>query len=339
MSENRNIGGEFAIKHNLLVCSKLNGGGYSSGRSALYYILLDIRERFNVTTVMVPDYLCSSILSAVNKAGFNYEFYHLTDTLVLDDEVFSNQYDKSKAVLVINYYGLQTLEQQFSFIKSLDENAIIIEDDVQAYYEFIQDSTIPDYKFTSLRKTFDSPDGGLVKTKYNITHPQTPNTFHKYKAASGILKEFRNKGFYNDDIYLELSHRGESMIDSEIELGISDVAYSVIDNTDVSKVSSIRKSNAEVICSGLKYIGINTVIPVADDKTPLFIPIYLEDRNKVRKAMFQHNIFCPVHWPLDGMPVKKGAEMAEHELSLIVDQRYTADDMNRILNILADNIQ
>ena len=51
--------------------------------------------------------------------------------------------------------------------------------------------------------------------------------------------------------------------------------------------------------------------------------------------MFQHNCFCPVHWPLEGMNVKKGAEMAEHELSIIVDQRYTNADMEYILDLIA----
>ena len=44
--------------------------------------------------------------------------------------------------------------------------------------------------------------------------------------------------------------------------------------------------------------------------------------------------FCPLHWSLDGMPLKKGAEMAQHELSLIVDQRYAINDMDWILSLL-----
>ena len=75
-----------------------------------------------------------------------------------------------------------------------------------------------------------------------------------------------------------------------------------------------------------------------ENKTPLFVPIYVQDRNKVRKYMFQHNVFCPVHWPLEGLSLKKGAEMAEHELSLIVDQRYTHKDMEYILDLLSQTI-
>ena len=51
-------------------------------------------------------------------------------------------------------------------MRSLSKNTIIIEDDVQAFYEFQKKELMADYKFTSLRKTFACPDGGLVKT-YN----------------------------------------------------------------------------------------------------------------------------------------------------------------------------
>ena len=50
--------------------------------------------------------------------------------------------------------------------------------------------------------------------------------------------------------------------------------------------------------------------------------------------MFGHDVFCPVHWPLDGLDVKKGKEMAELELSLVVDQRYDEKDMDTIVHLL-----
>ena len=54
--------------------------------------------------------------------------------------------------------------------------------------------------------------------------------------------------------------------------------------------------------------------------------------------MFEHEVFCPVHWPLEGMEVKKGKKMAEHELSLICDQRYGKDDMDLILSLIKQHV-
>lgn len=335
------IGGEFDVdlpslkySHSGNVC--LDGlYKYSSGRSALYHILLDVKKRNNISKILLPDYLCSSVVIAAEKVGVEVVFYPLNDKLELDEKHFANLYEEKCAVLLINYFGLQNLQKQVEYVRSLNKDAIIIEDDVQGFYEFQKELIGVDYKFTSLRKTFACPDGGLVKTENLLPEVNTVNKFHQYKLAGSILKSLRKPEYYDDAVYLSMFEKGESMIDDEIAEGMSDMAVDIITKTDIDRLAYIRRRNAKFICDGLESLGLNTILPVTEDKIPLFVPIYLEDRNKVRKYMFQHNCFCPVHWPLEGMNVKKGAEMAEHELSIIVDQRYTNADMEYILDLIA----
>lgn len=335
------IGGEFDVDLQSLKYShsgnvSLDGlYKYSSGRAALYHILLDVKKRNNISKILLPDYLCSSVVIAAEKAGVEVVFYPLNDKLELDEQHFANLYEEKCAVLLINYFGLQNLQKQVAYVRSLNKDAIIIEDDVQGFYEFQKELVGVDYKFTSLRKTFACPDGGLVKTENLLPEVNTVNKFHQYKLAGSILKSLRKPEYYDDAVYLSMFEKGESMIDDEITEGMSDMAIDFISKTDIDRLAYIRKRNAKFICDGLESLGLNTILPVAEDKTPLFVPIYLEDRNKVRKYMFQHNCFCPVHWPLEGMNVKKGAEMAGHELSIIVDQRYTNADMEYILDLIA----
>ena len=335
------IGGEFAVdlqslkySHSGNVC--LDGlYKYSSGRSALYHILLDVKKRNNISKILLSDYLCSSVVIAAEKADVEVVFYPLNDKLELDEKHFANLYEEKCAVLLINYFGLQNLQKQVAYVRSLNKDAVIIEDDVQGFYEFQKELIGVDYKFTSLRKTFACPDGGLVKTENLLPEVNTVNKFHQYKLAGSILKSLRKPEYYDDAVYLSMFEKGESMIDDEIAEGMSDMAVDIITKTDIDRLAYIRRRNAKFICDGLESLGLNTILPVTEDKIPLFVPIYLDDRNKVRKYMFQHNCFCPVHWPLEGMNVKKGAEMAEHELSIIVDQRYTNADMEYILDLIA----
>ena len=341
--QNRNeiIGGEFDVDlqslkyiHSGNVC--LDGlYKYSSGRSALYHILLDVKKRNNISKILLPDYLYSSVVIAAEKADVEVVFYPLNDKLELEEKHFANLYEEKCAVLLINYFGLKNLQKQVAYVRSLNKDAVIIEDDVQGFYEFQKELIGVDYKFTSLRKTFACPDGGLVKTENLLPEVNTVNKFHQYKLAGSILKSLRKPEYYDDAVYLSMFEKGESMIDDEIAEGMSDMAVDIITKTDIDRLAYIRRRNAEFICDGLESLGLNTILPVTEDKIPLFVPIYLDDRNKVRKYMFQHNCFCPVHWPLEGMNVKKGAEMAEHELSIIVDQRYTNADMEYILDLIA----
>ena len=340
MQNNHIIGGEFDVDIQGFRHTKSNNGvlegvyKYSSGRSALYYILLDVQKRYGITTVYFPDYLCSSVVMAAQKCQMKVVFYNLNDQLEIDAERFPMESESKFAVLLINYFGLKNLEQQIAFVRSLSKNTIIIEDDVQAFYEFQKKELMADYKFTSLRKTFACPDGGLVKTHNELAVVAAGNKFHQYKFAGSILKSLRKPEYYDDDVYLHLFEKGESHIDDEIVMGMSQMSQEIIVKNNFECIAYIRRRNAKQILEGLKSLGVRTVVPVPEEKTPLFIPIWLDDRNKVRKQMFQQQIFCPVHWPLEGMNVQKGVEMAEHEMSIIIDQRYTNKDMDFILNIL-----
>ena len=340
------IGGEFDIDVQRIQSQWQNNilsegvKTFSTGRSALYHIIKAAITERTISQVMVPDYLCSSVLVPIQKIGFEPVFYTLNDNLEMDRAKFAELYKNGSIVIIINYFGLMDITGQVQYVRELDADAVIVEDDVQAYYEFENAQTDADYRFTSLRKWFALPDGGLVKSKNSkLQSIDTPNVFHQYKVAGSILKTLRNPHYYDDSIYLELFEKGEGLIDEDMKKGMSAITREHISYTAVEQISYIRNRNANYIIEGLKSLKIEPILPLTEGKTPLFVPIWLENRNKVRKAMFQHDVFCPVHWPLEGMPVKKGAEMAEHELSIIIDQRYTHDDMNLILNIIEDNIK
>ena len=337
------IGGEFSIA----VTDVLNAEGrhsvtpdvytYSSGRAALYQILKYLKQERGVTSVLLPDYLCSSILAPVNKLELEYSFYPIDGLLELKEKTFSELYKKGSVVLLINYFGLQDLSSQIKTIRGIDEKAIIVEDDVQAYYEFKKPLGNVDFKFTSLRKTFAVPDGGLVKTKFSLQKVESPNTFGQYKAAAALLKSMR-EGNFNDNIYLEMFEKGESFIDDELESGMSLIAEKLYSYVDEERVKVRRLNNAIYLLEQLEKLGIKPLLPLTEDHVPLFIPVVLKNRDTVRKVMFKQDIFCPVHWPLDGMNVKRGELMSQTELSLIIDQRYGRNDMDNIIAVIKEHL-
>lgn len=333
------IGGEFPINVTDLLrapsLSRVNDGTYhyASGRAALYQILKYLKEEKGINSILLPDYLCDTILVPVRKLEFEYTFFPLNDKLELEKDKFKEVYKKDAAVLLINYFGLQDLTEQIATIRNLDSYAILIEDDVQGYYEFKKPLGDVDFKYTSLRKTFAIPDGGLVKTERPLPVINKPNTFGQYKAAAALMKTMR-EGNFDDNVYLDISKIGGSKIDDELDCSMSLVSESLYSCLDEEDVKSRRQKNAKYMVEKLSEEGIPTLLPVNEDKVPLFVPIYLESRDEVRKLMFQHEIFCPVHWPLSGMKVQKGTEMAAHELSLIIDQRYELKDMDEIIKFL-----
>lgn len=333
------IGGEFPIAITDLLkaprVSRVNDGTYhyASGRAALYQILKYLKEEKGITSILLPDYLCDTILVPIRKLEFEYSFFPLNDNLELEKDKFKEVYKKDAAILLINYFGLQDLTEQITIIRNLYADATIIEDDVQAYYEFKKPLGDVDFKYTSLRKTFAIPDGGLVKTEQFLPIIDKPNTFGQYKAAAALMKSMRESNF-DDCVYLDISKIGGSKIDDELDCSMSLVSERLYACLDEEELKSRRQKNAKYLVEKLSQEGISTLLPVSEDKVPLFVPIYLENRDELRKQMFQHEIFCPVHWPLAEMKVQKGAEMAAHELSLVIDQRYGRNDMEEIISLI-----
>lgn len=335
------IGGEFQIA----VTDILNAQNrhfdapdvyaYSSGRAALFQILKYLKLEKGISHILLPDYLCSSVLVPIKDLGLEYSFYPIEEQLELIKTDFSKQYNKGIVVLLINYFGLKDLSSQIKYIRGIDENAIIIEDDVQAYYEFKKPLDGIDFKFTSLRKTFAVPDGGLVKTKYHLPKVTTPNTFGQYKAAAALLKSMR-EGNFNDQIYLELFEKGETLIGSEQECGMSQIAEKLYSFMNEDHVKVRRLNNARYLKDELRKIGIEPLLPFIEDHVPLFVPIILKNRDEARKALFRKEIYCPFHWPLDGMEISRGEQMSREELSLIIDQRYGRKEMDEIISVLKE---
>jgi hypothetical protein len=306
---------------------------YASGRTALYQILRSLAPQHS--KLWLPDWLCHTMVDAVVKAGFEYCFYELNvDFKATIDALDKSGFKDGEAVLMINYFGLQDLTRISKSIKDAYPNAVVIEDDVQAFWVFSEkENPFADYRFTSLRKALPVPDGGLVKTKRPMPRAIEKNTFAPLKIKAGAMKFHRGEAGISDEDYLKLFKEGDKLIPENYESVMSPDSQQLFAGTDLEKAKKQRQANAAQLIAGLDEIGKKTMIPVSPGSVPLFVPIYLENRDEVRRKMFQHEIFCPVHWPLDGMSVKRGTDMAAHELSLIIDQRYSRKEMDEILKM------
>lgn len=340
------IGGEIEFEISNLNGACINdigslGSYYASGRSALYAILKSLAI-YHIEQILLPDYLCSSIVTTVEKSGLQYKFYSLNDNFLSDIDDIEKKLDKYSAVLIINYFGLQNLSESITTIKNLPNSPIVIEDDVQSFYDYLKPrNTKADYSFTSLRKWFPVPDGGLAKSNNNLDLIQSKETngFWNRKLSGLVLKGLKSKLGDIDNVYLNLLKEGESLIDNYLPNIGSKITTDVFARIELSEIAKKRLRNASIILNGLTELGIKPSFAVKNISVPFFIPIDLNNRDKIRYELFNHNIFCPVHWPVESKISKRSTYMSEHELSIIIDNRYDEKDMMRILDILSNSIR
>lgn len=325
------IGGEFAIDKKLLSNNKENKElQYSSGRSVLYSILMHVEGKHK--KILLPAYLCDSITRTVIETGWKYTFYQINEFLhpIIDDDLCSTL-KECDAILLINYFGMVDLKNDIASIRNEGSGIFVIEDDVQAFYSL--DKTSADCSFTSLRKWFPCPDGALLHMNSSVqVEPcvKTENKWSQYKLAGNLLKE--QSDYVDDSIILSLLSKGEDLLDNSYLSYCSKASINIFSNLDLEKIAHRRKQNAKILHCELKKLGIKHMY--SDNAIPLFIPVFVDNRDELRREFFSQQVFTPNHWPKISDEVNGINTLYTEELSLICDQRYCEKDMMKQINIL-----
>jgi len=340
------IGGDFEIEPSLLINNKLEfkpkGYLFSSGRIALHVILGFLKNEKNINEILLPDYLCESIIKTAENNNLKISFYKLDHSFNPDKNCFPLSLT-NKAILVINYFGLIDIHDTISFIKKNTRDCPIILDEVQALSEIYNESNA-DFTFASFRKFLPVPDGGwLVSNDERFTFDGSFKhaNFYQEKLAGGILKYYAKSVQLEDHIYLKHFEEGEKMLDNYNDITtISEISEIILSNLEgkLDNYFKQRLINANFILEGLKRLEIPTLFPInIISGAPLVIPIILKNREIVRKKFFENKIFLPIHWPVPSTyreSLLTGKAVEKTELSIVVDHRYSPDDLQRILDIL-----
>ena len=359
ISENKVIGGEFSIPISFLKKnSKCNTDTYlnknylffPSGRDALYHILKDIAiensSEFN--EILIPNYICSSVASTIKDAGWNLSYYNLDNNFHIDKKDVTLIKCK-KVLLLVDYFGCVDLSSDIKKIRNINKDLIIIADCVQSFFKL--DSYGSDYTFTSLRKMCEIPLGSIVikkrkspfymsnqflNSKINPTfnYSDDYDKWYEYKFLGNLLKSFPS--IFSDNCILNLLKHGEDLLDRDFQHDMAVPSYlpKMLNAVDFDNIKIKRKANGALLHKELNRLNIKHLFN--DSSVPLFVPIFIKNRDVVRKKMFENNIFPPIHWPVQ---TSLCSEIVNTELSLICDQRYTDDDMLKQIYILEKYIE
>jgi len=65
---------------------------FNTGRSAIEYLLKKVISIKKDYKILLPSFICSSIIDAVKRAGVNYEFYSITDEFQINIKSIEKSY-------------------------------------------------------------------------------------------------------------------------------------------------------------------------------------------------------------------------------------------------------
>lgn len=326
----REIGSEF---WDVPVCEKKHNvfpetvQWFLSGRSALQSIVSELK---GCHSVAVPSWCCDSIIKPFVDAGYDIQFYSvywmngLIQKIDLDCDV----------LFLMDYFGYSVISPDLGCYKG-----IVIRDVTHSIFS----STYSDanYYFGSLRKWCGFWTGGFAwcSDGHKLTINNTGDSGYVALRENAMQQKAEYiEGKRTDKNYLKTFEQAENVLES---VGFVSAAERDVKNArqlDVEYIREQRKKNAEVL---RKSFFDWLIFPQKkENDVPMFVPILVPNgkRNELRKYLIQNKIYCPIHWPLstyheldDEMKV-----LYENELSLVCDQRYSENDMLRVVKAIKE---
>ena len=293
-----------------------------SGRTGLYLIAQELKLD-GEKSIALPSYCCSSMICPFIDSGFNIEFYS------------ENSLPISKNVLIMDYFGFSS-KDTLEFVQCCKKrNKIIIIDATQTAFSRFETYNYSDYLVVSYRKWMDclcaavySKNGFKTEEclKENIEY------ISKWRRASKMKKKYIEECIGEKKEYLDAFKDANSTLVSDYkEYRASKSEILIFENLDSSDLRDCRRKNAQVLMRLLKNTELLMFKELYNEDCPLHVPIVLEAKKRdiLRKKMINSEIYCPCHWPIDKNFIYIETELHYKEMSLICDQRYSVEDMER----------
>ena len=329
---------------------------YSSGRAAYYAILRHIvAESGHLPKVLLPSYLCPTMLEPVRAAGLEAMFYKVQADLSIDTHALTRLMRTGPSTIVIcDYFGFHGSR------RVLDEGHLPVADGHFVLYDATHSVLDPepwktavwkpDVCVMSLRKMLPVVDGAFAVwlSSRSVSGPENPTSLSEsasLRSLAMLLKaSYLLHGQGDKNVYLSMYRRSESLVDEEYQqaTGMSALSRSMLEHIDFIEARTSRRENylrlLEMLGNVERVRPLFSVLP--DDVYPLGFPVVADCRDELRTYLAQNGIYCPIHWALpDDIPADEFPEshgLSQRILTIPCDQRYTASDMTVVGKAIAD---
>ena len=243
-------------------------------------------------------------------------------------------------VLLIDYFGVIDLVPVIAEVRAARPDVLILEDDVQAPFS-LGLKRGADFSFTSYRKSFAVPDGAEIEPPLSLAPAGDVAgvAFANLRLAAALVKASALDGVVDDAIHLDLFARAEHVLATmKPTTPGSSFGRGLLERIDQRSAAARRRANFHALDARLSSLGLSPLRRGGEDAVPLCLPVLVTHRSRLRAALREERIYCPVHWPAPSAlpaPGPSSRHRYHHELSLPIDQRYDEGDMARVAEALA----
>lgn len=319
-----------------------------SGRNAIKAICKVLSECKK--KVMLPIYTCETVISPFIDEGWEVCFYKLNRDLSINENVFKHIYDTEQpsVVLVHSYFGFNTIKDELSLEYCKSKGAIIVEDMTQSLFSE-HHIACADYYVASFRKFLAIPNGGVIASKRTLKNIIIKESDAEIDRVALKAFELKADYFKEETEEKKVAFREEyqsiaKIISKNDDIEeISAISKKIIFSCDFNLIADSRRNNYNMIFDALRELGyIKPVLNMElDDCVPLYLPVYVDDRESLQSFLRDEQIYCPIIWKKPSQVLIEDVEteyMYEHMLCIPIDQRYGSEEMNKIIKVLMNYV-
>ncbi len=324
---------------------------FLNGGKACLTVIADYLIAQGIKSILLPSYLCPSILITLENRRLHCDFYRVQPDLSIDAADLRQKQSAGQAVYFINYFGFtQPPAVQHALHEMQQQGVIIIEDNAQAGFPV---HSIGDFVFNSLRKLCPQ-DGGYLSTRFDMQPFIKP-----YRGLPNlrlpIIRSYRQKlhtylleGQGDFDELQRLFRSAEELYESELVVEGDEQERHCIEHIDWDAIRRLRRANYSYLLQTITDIPqVVPIFPKLQAETmPMGLPVYIRgvSRDRVNEELGKASIGLVIHWEeLLHNPHtaanREAVEMANSMLTLVCDQRTSRAQLDYLVRELKRAVQ
>lgn len=339
------------------------GKGYqcftASGREAIELALVSLEREKPETPrrCLMPAYMCDSVFLPFIHRGWELVFYRVDrDLETAGEEISRLAVEKDVGLVFMHpYYGTDTCRGVRSRLSALRERGVLVMEDVTQSYYLAEAGKEADFVVGSLRKWYAIPDGGFVVSDLPLAEdiPEPGDAYgrerleplaRKWEYLRGRERQpggaLTAEWLSKKTAFLRRNRALEEALDLYRGVRrISGVSAAILRGTDEDAACRKRAENFRYLygkISGMKRLW--PIIAEEEGTAPLYLPVYVRERDSLQRFLGQRGIYAPVLWPVGeenrDFIGEDESYIYGHMLALPVDQRYGTAQMEEIARAL-----
>lgn len=345
----REVGGDFEPVSSDLLATVPAPGPWESrhgsriayletGRQALAAVEQVLRQEGRRRLVL-PEFFCDSMVLPFVRRGWQIVPVRVGRDLfpipgVLAAAIGTQQH---AAVLHTPYFGRAApdrLADELAAVRQAGARVVVDE----THRLFAASAVDADFSMASLRKTLPLYDGAYATGP--VSAPQAPagedrSALGRLRADAMAAKRRHLDGAHGRDIHLGLFRQANDLVADRLAgRAMSRASRALVQRLDYAAIVRRRRANAVALAAALAHLGVELL---ADPRESADVPSHLvavvPQARALQAALAEHGVYCPVHW---GRPALVAvSRWPDNVLSFPIDQRYDAEDMARVAQIVS----